>query len=448
MANLKPGESFQSEAAHSPTSRRAMGLTLAAAILGWMFDGFEMGLFPLVARPALQELMGASAATHIGTWISWVLAGFLVGAAIGGVAFGWLGDRIGRVRAMVCSIAIYAFFSGLCVFVTAPWQLAALRFIASLGMGGEWALGVALVMETWPGGSRTMLAALIGAAAQIGFLMIALMGLALSQVIQDLGGALTAMGMPAAWVSRLLANSGWRLMMLIGAAPVVLTFLIQIFVPESKRWRAAAAAHPKNRVMDIFAQGLTGKVLIGMILSSVILLGTWGSVQWIPSWADKLTGGQMPQARSWTQIVCSLGMAVGSIVGAYAAKWTSRRWAYFLLCTLSLLACGYLFRSRIGYGNPFFVWVFIVGALTASGFGWLPLYLPELFPTRIRATAQGFAYNGGRIFAAAGTLWAGQLLNYFQEDYARMCSVTSLVFAVGMICIWFSPETKGRPLPE
>ncbi len=165
-------------------SRGAQFMALAAAFLGWMFDGLEMGLFPLVARPALSELMGDEAATNIGEWMAWITAGFLVGAACGGLLFGWLGDRVGRVRAMVWSVMTYAVFSGLCGFSESPLQLAILRFFAALGMGGEWSLGVALVMEVWPSKSRPLMAGLIGAAANVGFLLIALVGLVLSQFIE------------------------------------------------------------------------------------------------------------------------------------------------------------------------------------------------------------------------------------------------------------------------
>jgi MFS transporter, SHS family, sialic acid transporter len=168
------------ENARAPSGTAGKWMALLAAFLGWMFDGFEMGLYPLVARPALLEL-GLSQ-ENIGGWLGIVTAVFLVGAALGGVFFGWLGDRIGRVRAMVWSVLTYAVFSGLCGFATAPWQLAVPRFIASLGMGGEWSLGVALVMELWPSASRPILAGLIGAAANVGFLAIALIGLGLAHI--------------------------------------------------------------------------------------------------------------------------------------------------------------------------------------------------------------------------------------------------------------------------
>src|SRR5215813_9237378 len=122
------------------TSNRGKWLALTAALLGWMFDGLEMGLFPVVARPALRELLPGLGEDKIGLWFSVATAGFLVGAATGGVLFGWLGDRLGRVRAMILSVLTYAIFSGLCGFATTAWQIALLRFISALGMGGEWSL--------------------------------------------------------------------------------------------------------------------------------------------------------------------------------------------------------------------------------------------------------------------------------------------------------------------
>src|SRR5437660_1569727 len=158
---------------------RGRWMALTAALLGWMFDGLEMGLFPLVARPALRDLLGTADDARIGLWFSVATAGFLVGAATGGVLFGWLGDRVGRVRAMTFSVLTYALASGACGLAAAPWQIAALRFLAALGMGGEWALGVALVMETWRAESRPVLAGLIGAAANVGFLLTGMIGMLL-----------------------------------------------------------------------------------------------------------------------------------------------------------------------------------------------------------------------------------------------------------------------------
>ena len=191
-------------------------MVLLAAFLGWMFDGVEQGLFGLTTRPALTEMLGPAAKDHIGTGTAVLVAVFLVGAALGGVAFGWLGDRIGRVRAMVWSVATYSLFSGACAFAVTPLQLAVLRFASSLGMGGEWALGVALIMEVWPARWRPLLAGLIGVAANTGFLLIALLGLGLTHFVGRVGDAMRAVHVPEHWVQKLLANSGWRMLFLLG----------------------------------------------------------------------------------------------------------------------------------------------------------------------------------------------------------------------------------------
>lgn len=204
---------------------------LIAAFLGWMFDGLEMGLFPLAARPALRNLMNMPSEAAVGEWYSYLVALFLVGAAAGGLIFGWLGDRIGRVRTMALSIAVYAGFTGCCFFVTAPWQLGMFRFLAALGMGGEWALGVALVMECWPEKLRPILAGVIGAAANFGFLGISVVGLCFEVTIES-----------------------WRWMMLAGAAPGVLAFLVIAFIPESERWKQSVKKRVQAASRDLHHQ--------------------------------------------------------------------------------------------------------------------------------------------------------------------------------------------------
>ena len=174
---------------------RSQWLALAAALLGWMFDGAEMGVFSLVGRAAIKDLLPNPTEANLNIWFGIVMAGFLVGASTGGVLFGWLGDRIGRVRAMTLSVLTYALFTGLCGLVSSPLQLGALRFIAALGMGGEWSLGVALVMEVWPNRSRAFMAGLIGAAANVGYLIVAVIGLMLTQVMADLSRILTDAGL-------------------------------------------------------------------------------------------------------------------------------------------------------------------------------------------------------------------------------------------------------------
>ena len=149
-----------------------------------------------------------------------------------------------------------------------------------------------------------------------------------------------------------------------------------------------------------------------------------------------------------TQILVSAGAMVGSLAGALAAGRLGRRPAYFALCLFSLLFCGCLFRCVNSYGAAFLVLVTLVGATTAAFYGWLPLYLPELFPTRVRATGQGLCYNSGRILAAVGALTQGQLVAAYAGSYARAGATITLIYLAGLALIWLAPETKDQPLPE
>ncbi|MFN0056161.1 MAG: MFS transporter [Planctomycetales bacterium] len=527
---------------HEPTassatvSSAAVGrwMALTAALLGWLFDGAEMGLFSMVGRSAIQDLMqyGTTPTKEqeglIGFYFGVVIAVFLVGAATGGVLFGWLGDRIGRVRAMSLSVVTYAVFTGLCGFANAPWQIAVLRFIAALGMGGEWSLGVALVMEVWPNRSRGLMAGLIGAAANVGYLLVGVIGLGLAAILTHMEGWLLAMGFSAEWAASLVAYKGWRLLMLLGTAPALLTFFFRLFVPESEKWQheqgrgttshwasrdllgvlvgalgpgliivvwsmnwpegwstslitlvrlvgsaiglvvaTCGYTYPVVRYLQRYAaqsdaavrwQPIIGRMLLAAGLAGVALLGTWGSTQWAPTWASQLTKGEL-QSREWTQIWLALGACVGTIAAALVGHRFGRRVTYCLLCLASLASALWFFLANGEYNNPFLASAFLAGACTASFYGWLPLYLPELFGTNVRATGQGFGFNFGRILAAVGALQTGALMGLFTKDqvvlgvtipqgYPLACSTMSLIYLVGMGLIWLAPETKGKPLPE
>lgn len=502
----------RSEVAKPQDTNFGRWMALTAALLGWMFDGFEMGLFPLIGGPALADLLGPTAADASAKWFGAIIAVFLVGAATGGVLFGWLGDRIGRVRAMALSIFTYAIFTGLCGFATEAWHIAALRFIASLGMGGEWSLGVALVNEIWPGKSRAIIAGLIGAAANVGFLMVGLLSLGLNRFIGGVETFLLGVGMPSTWVTPLLANSGWRFLMISGAFPAVLIFLIRLFVPESKSWQAeksrGATSHWANQdligvlvgcaaalliiwswsplgasapiagVITVLglvvalggflfpvrkyleratAAGSLGagserlivrNMLLGAALAGVALLGTWGSIQWAARWAAQLEPDPSRLAKEYTQIVLALGAIVGTFVAAVAAGRFGRRITYTVLCLGSIGTALLLYQANTQFNAFFLVCIFLAGAVTASFYGWFPLYLPELFPTAVRATGQGFAFNFGRILAAIGGLQTAALMGLFNGSFPQAGSVLTVIYIVGVFIIWIGPETKGEPLPK
>jgi MFS family permease len=540
-------------------------MALVAAFLGWMFDGFEIGLFPLIAQPALKDMLPKEPESVIGNWIGVMTAAFLVGAATGGVVFGWLGDRLGRVRAMALSILTYALFSGACGFVTAPWQLFLFRFLAALGMGGEWSLGVSLVMEIWPNKSRAWLAGAIGAAANVGFVFVAILSLTLTQVLGAVGDGLLSLGLEPDTATRLTSNGGWRLLAISGALPALLTFIIRVFVPESEKWleehekgstkqwstkdllavvagaacalglvslwalddwfkdpklapdaqfslpmwlrvggtllglagayygytypirrylqRSLSAAGPETTSQWTTSRVL-GRMILGASLSGVALLGTWASLQNAAPWAGSLTEDRIvgvppgvtgkerkallvtpeakallstpeakreaAQARAYTQIASGIAAILFTMLAALAGDWFGRRIAYLLLCVLSLGSALLFFQGNSAFDWKFLATVFVAGGFTASFYGWLPLYLPELFPTRVRAFGQGFAFNFGRIIAAIGALQFSYLMSekVFNGSYPKACTVLSFIYVIGMIVIWFAPETKGETLPD
>ncbi|PYI86714.1 MAG: hypothetical protein DME26_08550, partial [Verrucomicrobia bacterium] len=244
-------------------------MVLLAAFLGWMFDGYEIGLFPVIARPALRNLLSDPGDAQIGQWMGVITACFLLGAAGGGLVFGWLGDRIGRVKAMALSILTYSLVTGFGYFAENPTHLGIVRFISALGMGGQWSLGVALVMECWPEKWRPMLAGVMGAAANVGFLLVGL-------------------------TARLhhVTPESWRWMMFVAAAPAFLVVFIILVVPESERWKQSIRIGKSHPLREIFAPGLRGRCLLAIVFASVALIGTWGSVQWLPLWANQMVSQQ------------------------------------------------------------------------------------------------------------------------------------------------------------
>jgi SHS family sialic acid transporter-like MFS transporter len=225
-------------------------------------------------------------------------------------------------------------------------------------------------------------------------------------------------------------------------------FFIILFVPESEKWKASVKKSTVQPVREIFGPLLRKRTLLAILFASVALIGTWGSVQWCPSWADQMAGKTYPGAKADTQVMQAFGAIVGCLIAPLLGARIGRRGSYFLLCSASLVLCAIVFRTFTQFNHAFLVMMFFISAATASFYGWFPLYFPELFPTRVRATGQGLAYNFGRIFAAGGALVQGELVRSFGGSYARAGAVVTLVYLIGMICIWFAPETKGKPLPE
>lgn len=460
-------------------SRRGRMLVLLAAFLGWMFAGWEMSLLPLAARAAtigmLQEdpanrdwvllarhgtattssaggesasdetfsseaapdgvQQNASAAqsagdrlnSAVGTWFARYIAAFLLGAAIGGWVFGWMADRHGRVRAMAVSIVWYSGFTGLSYFVQTPLQMCGLRLIACMGIGGMWPAGVALVAEAWPDVSRPTLAGLIGTSANIG---IASLGIVVKQI-----GEFS----PA----HQLTPDSWRWILLLGAVPVVLGIFVAVLVPESPQWLAGrAAAKASSPLRQVLRPPILKYTLSGIALGTIPLLGAWGSQKWILPWAGQVGAALNQEAlKADTQTVWAIGAALGSLSGGWLAAGLGRRSSYFFASLGSLLLSLWVFtQTDPAQGWRFMVPVFLLGVVGTIYFGWLPLFLPEMFPTQVRATGTGVSFNSGRILSAALVLATAGLV---VSDYAAVGSQTCWVYAVGMLVIFLVPK-----LPE
>jgi len=300
------------------------------------------------------------------------------------------------------------------------------RFLAALGMGGEWSLGVALVVECWPDKFRPLLAGTIGVAGNVGFLLISVLAMTFR-----------------------VTPESWRWTMLAGAAPAILALLVIALIPESPRWRESVRNQQAQPLREIFTTRLAWPTFLATTFASIALVGTYAAVTgFLPAWVDQLAGPTNPHAKGTVQFAISIGSIIGCFFAPLLGDRIGRRPTYFGLCALSLAVCAVLFGLLRTYDFVFLAVAGLAGAATASFYGWLPLYLPELFPTRIRATGQGLSYNFGRIFAAIGALGTGQLMQTFHGSYPQACGTISLVYVLGLVLIWLAPETKGQPLPD
>jgi Na+/melibiose symporter-like transporter len=224
--------------------------------------------------------------------------------------------------------------------------------------------------------------------------------------------------------------------------------LIRLFVPESEKWAESVKTASRSPLAEIFSPALRKRTLLAIVFASVPLLVTWGIVQWIPLWADQMVGKSDPVRKASIQACSAGGAVLGSLIAPLLGNLLGRRLTYFLLCLASLATCEWLFLGMRGFGVLFLVVTASVGACTAAFYGWLPLYLPEIFPTRARATGQGLAFNAGRILSAVGVLQMSNLMGFFGGSYPKAGATLALIYFLGMALIWLAPETRNRPLPD
>ena len=408
--------------------RGARFLVLCAAFGGLLFDGFELGLMPLASLSVSRDLLGGGYTPTLGgDWFARFTAALMLGAACGGILLGSLGDRIGRARAMGVSILFYSVFAGLGAWVQTQEQMLVLRFMVGLGVGGVWPNAVALVAECWPDKARPTVAGLMGAAINTGILM-------LSQIAQ-------------LWS---LTEDSWRWLFKIAAAPAVLGLLVLFFLPESPRWLASRGRNTNDTrampVRELFRSPLLGMTLTGIMLGSIPLIGAWAASKWMIPWADQIGGVTHANYKAMTQGWWALGALLGSFAGGQIASLLGRRRSYFLISLGSVVLTIAMFQLTAPLQPSFFWIVFAQGFVATLFFGWLPLYLPELFPTHVRATGSGISYNVGRFATAGGVLAAGLLFTAFGGSYPAVGTAAALIYALGMIAIWWAPDTTRKSL--
>ena len=408
-------------------SQAARNAVLAAAFFGLVFDGIELGLMPVASLSVSQSLLGADYTKEAGgQWFAWFTAALMLGAAIGGSLLGNLGDRVGRARAMGVSILFYSLFAGMGAFVDTCEHMLLLRFLVGLGVGGMWPNGVALVAECWPNTSRPTVSGILGAGINVGIVCLSLLG-----------------------TVHPITPDSWRWIFKLAAVPAVLGIVVLTLLPESPKWLASRGPErnqvkkPAPPLRMLFRGELLWLTLIGILLASVPLVGAWAGSKWMLPWADQVGGATHAGYKSTTQWWWAIGATIGSFLGAPLAASIGRRLSYFLISLGATLLTWAMFRWTAPLEPSFLPTVFAQGLVATLFFGWLPLYLPELFPVEVRATGAGISMNIGRFVTAISILMIG---SQFKGDYAEIGAACALIYALGMIIVFWAPNTAGKSL--
>lgn len=399
----------------------------AAAWLGWLFDGLDMHLYVLVAAPFVAELLGVSNQRDpsVGYYSSWIQAAFLFGWAFGGTVFGRVADRLGRSRALMLTILTYALFTGLSFFAQAWWQLLIFRFLAALGIGGEWAVGASLLSETWPRRWRPWMAAVLQTGVNIGVM---LAGLAVF----------------------LLAAYPERSVFLVGVLPALLVLWIRRAVPEPEEWRAAklgSKAEPRFR--DLFRGPLRRTTLLTLAVCGLALTAHWAFLFWylqhlrnLPSlgdWTDSAKN-QLVSQMVWLVMLSSVA---GNFVAATLARFFKYRRAVACLCLGYFLAMFLTYRVPLEPGGLSYGLAAI--GLCQGVFALFTMYLPPLFPTLLRTTGAGFCFNFGRIAAGLGTVFFGLFSQIGDHRLPLLYAGFLFLPAAGLALLLPEPPDESAP---
>jgi MFS family permease len=461
MAELSPTP----PAAYDPNYRWTRELTryhwfvLIVAALGWLFDTMDQQLFNIARVPAMRELLAESPGVPPDNKIVAHYAGlstsiFLIGWATGGILFGVLGDLIGRAKTMLLTILAYSLFTGLSALSTGFWDFAIYRFLTGLGVGGEFAVGVALVAEVMPDRARPFALGLLQALSAVGNMMAAGIGALMAYLYYH--------GMIA---------STWRIMFVIGTLPALLAIVIRARLKEPERWKAVSLEQGfKQRVgayfTSLFASGQWSKnAIIGLLLASAGIIGLWGigffsidlqrmvfraryEAQGLP---EREVGFYVDMWASATSFMLNLGAFFGIYSFSLVSSRIGRKPTFAVAFLLAMFSTAFVFWKFSSTTDVFWM-IPLMGFCQLSLFGGYAIYFPELFPTRLRSTGTSFCYNVGRYVAASGPAMLGFLTSQVyaeQQEPMRYAGITMCaIFLLGLIVLPFAPETRGRPLPE
>jgi MFS family permease len=432
---------------------------LVVAALGWMLDCFDQQLFMMARQPAMADLLpeGSSLST-INKWGGYAVSVFLMGWGIGGLIFGVMGDRIGRAKTMMVTILMYSVFTGLSAASASFWDFAAYRFLTGMGVGGEFAVGVALVAEVMPDRARPYTLAVLQALSAVGNISAALVSMAM--------GELVAQGQ---------VESVWRPMFIIGAIPAVLALVVRWRLREPERWRQAshedAVAKKLGSYRELFGHPTWRRhALIGLALAFSGIVGLWGIGFFVFDLvadifrqrfvADGLSGdqlqGQIAKWRGYASMMMNIGGALGMYGFAILAARVGRKptFAFCFIAALVSTAATFYFLNEF---QQVFWMIPIMGFCILSLFAGYAVYFPELFPTHLRSTGTSFCYNVGRFVAASGSALTGLLIAFYADTATTGDAATPMryagltmcgIFVLGLLVLPFAPETKDQPLPE
>ncbi|MFO0914123.1 MAG: MFS transporter [Pirellulales bacterium] len=440
---------------------------LVVAALGWLFDTMDQQLFNLARVPAMRDLLataaGPASKEDVAAYSGYATAIFLLGWATGGLIFGVLGDRYGRARVMLWTILVYSLCTGLSAFATGFWDFSFYRFITGLGVGGEFAVGVALVAEVMPDRARPFALGWLQALSAVGNVSAALISMSLAR--------LEATGVVGDWNIGGFQMNAWRLMFVVGTLPALLAVLIRSKLKEPDRWQHAVHDGAAKKTVGLYGE-LFGDprwrhhAIVGMLMAFAGVVGLWGIGFFSFDLFDAVfrkhfeaqgldPAGVAGKIGFWKGITSVL-QNVGGFFGIYAfsriTHLIGRRPAFALSYVAAMLSTALVFWCLDEFSEIFWM-IPLMGFCQLSIFGGFAIYFPELFPTRLRSTGTSFCYNVGRFVAAVGPFTFGLLTSKvfvgLPHEPMRYAGVTMCaIFLLGMAALPFAPETRGKPLPE